>query len=62
VAGLEHLADEGATGAVIQQLGAMVSLFRPPLPVPSGVAAGRPARPVSLRKPAAVAGEATGAA
>ena len=62
VAGLEHLADEGATGAVIQQLGAMVSLFRPPVPVPPDVAAGRPVRPVSLTKPAAVAGEATGAA
>jgi hypothetical protein len=47
---------------VIQQLGAMVSLFRPPVPVPPDVAAGRPVRPVSLTNPAAVAGEATGAA
>ena len=62
VAELEQLADTGATGAVIQQLGAMVALFRPPLPPVPDIAGAVPVRAVDLTKPAALAGEAQGAA
>ncbi len=61
VAALEQLADTGATGGVMQQLGTMVALFRPVLPVIPEAANGRAARPVDLTNPAALAGEAQGA-
>jgi FlaA1/EpsC-like NDP-sugar epimerase len=62
VADLEHFAEKGATGAVMQQLGAMVAMFRPVLPVKTELANGRPAPSVDAPKPAAVIGEARGAA
>jgi FlaA1/EpsC-like NDP-sugar epimerase len=62
VADLERFAETGATGAVMQQLGAMVALFRPELPVKPEVLSGRPVPPVEVAKPAAVIGEARGAA
>ncbi|HWP77758.1 MAG TPA: nucleoside-diphosphate sugar epimerase/dehydratase [Methylomirabilota bacterium] len=62
VADLEHFAETGATGAVMQQLGSMVALFRPVLPAKPEVANGRPVPPVEMTKPAAVVGEARGAA
>ena len=58
VAQIEQLADQGATGAVMQQLCTMVSLFRPALPTPPGTASSRPVRAVDLTNPAALAGEA----
>ena len=61
VADLEQLADHGATGAVIQQLGTLASLLRPPPPAPAPAAA-RPVRPVDLTNPAALAGGAPGGA
>jgi FlaA1/EpsC-like NDP-sugar epimerase len=62
VTDLEHFAEKGATGAVMQQLGAMVAMFRPVLPVKTELANGRPVPPVDVPKPAAVIGEARGAA
>jgi FlaA1/EpsC-like NDP-sugar epimerase len=62
VADLEHFAEKGATGAVMQQLGSMVALFRPVLPVKSEAANGRPAPPADVTEPAAVIGEARGTA
>ncbi len=62
VADLERFAQKGATGAVRQQLGSMAALFRPELPVKPEVATGRPILPVDMAKPAAVIGEARGAA
>jgi FlaA1/EpsC-like NDP-sugar epimerase len=62
VADLEHFAEKGATGAVMQQLGSMVALFRPVLPLKPEVANGRAVPPVEVTKPAAVIGEARGAA
>ena len=55
-------AEKGATGAVMQQLGAMVAMFRPVLPVKTELANGRPAPSVDVPKPAAVIGEARGTA
>jgi len=62
VADLEHFAEKGATGAVMQQLGAMVAMFRPALPVKPDVANGRPVHAGDVAKRAAVIGEARGAA
>jgi FlaA1/EpsC-like NDP-sugar epimerase len=62
VADLEHFAERGAIGAVMQQLGAMVAMFRPVLPVKPEVANGRPVLSVDVATPAAVIGEARGAA
>jgi FlaA1/EpsC-like NDP-sugar epimerase len=62
VADLEHFAEKGATGAVMQQLGSMVGMFRPVLPVKPDVVSGRPVHPVEVAKPATVVGEARGAA
>ncbi len=65
VAELEQFADIGATGAVMQQLGTMVSLFRPAppvTPITPGAANGHTDRPVERAKPAALAGGAQGGA
>jgi len=61
VADLERFAEKGATGAVMQQLGAMVAMFRP-LPVTPEVAKGRPILPADVVAPAAAVGEVRGAA
>jgi FlaA1/EpsC-like NDP-sugar epimerase len=52
VADLERFAEKGATGAVMQQLGAMVAMFRP-LTVGLEVANGRPIVPADVAAPAA---------
>jgi FlaA1/EpsC-like NDP-sugar epimerase len=62
VADLEHFAEKGATGAVMQQLGAMVALFRAVPSVKPEVSNGRPVQAVDVAKPAAVIGGAGGAA
>jgi FlaA1/EpsC-like NDP-sugar epimerase len=66
VTDLEHFAEKGATGAVMQQLRSMVGMFRPVLPLEPDVTSGRPVHPpvdpVDVAKPAAVIGEARGAA
>ena len=63
VADLERFAEQGATGAVMQQLGAMVPMFRPVPPAGPEVANGRPDRPAAAAAPAAAGiGEARGAA
>ena len=62
VADLERFAEKGATGAVMQQLGAMVAMFRPLTAGPE-VATGRPVLPADVAAPAAArVGEARGAA
>ena len=62
VADLERLAEKGATGAVMQQLGAMVALFRPLTTGPEAPTA-RPGLPADVVAPTAVrVGEARGAA
>ena len=62
VAALEGFAEKGATGAVMQQLGAMVSMFRPLTTGPEAPPA-RPALPADVVAPAAArVGEARGAA
>ncbi len=62
VADLERFAEKGATGAVMQQLGAMVAMFRP-LPAGPAVTNGRPALPADVAAPAAAGvGEARGIA
>ena len=63
VADLERFAAKGATGAVMQQLGAMVPMFRPVPTAGSEVANGRPDLPAGVAAPAAaVIGEARGVA
>jgi FlaA1/EpsC-like NDP-sugar epimerase len=62
VAELEHFAEKGATGAVMQKLVAMVAMFRPVSPAQPDVTNGRPVPPAEAPKPAAVIGEARGAA
>jgi FlaA1/EpsC-like NDP-sugar epimerase len=52
VADLERFAEKGATGAVMQQLGAMVAMFRP-LTAGLEVANGRPIVPADVAAPAA---------
>ena len=52
VADLERFAEKGATGAVMQQLGAMVAMFRPLTAGPE-VANGRPIVPADVAAPAA---------
>ena len=61
VADLERFAEKGATGAVMQQLGAMVAMFRPPH-APPEVAKGRAILPADVVAPAAAVGGARGAA
>jgi len=62
VADLERFAEKGATGAVMQQLGAMVAMFRPLTAGPE-VATGRPVLPADVAAPAAAGvGEARGLA
>ena len=62
VADLERFAEKGATGAVMQQLGAMVAMFRPLTAGPE-VANGRPVLPADVPAPvAAGVGEARGLA
>lgn len=61
VSDLERFAEKGATGAVMQQLGAMVAMFRP-LPVPPELAKGRAVLPTDVGAPAAAVGETRGAA
>ncbi len=61
VADLERCAEKGATGAVMQQLGAIVSLFRPLTAAPEA-ANGHSVRPADVATPAATVGEARGAA
>jgi FlaA1/EpsC-like NDP-sugar epimerase len=62
VADLERFAEKGATGAVMQQLGAMVAMFRPLTARPE-VANGRPVLPADVAAPAAAGvGEARGRA
>ena len=56
VADLERFAEKGATGAVMQQLGAMVAMFRPVPPAKPDVTNGRPVPPVEAAKPTAVIG------
>lgn len=56
VADLERFAEKGATGAVMQQLGAMVAMFRPVPPPKPDVTNGRPVPPVEAAKPTAVIG------
>jgi FlaA1/EpsC-like NDP-sugar epimerase len=63
VADLERFAEKGATGAVMQQLGAMVPTFRPVLTAGPEVANGRPVLPADVAAPAAAGvGEARGRA
>ena len=62
IADLEHFAEKGATGAVMQQLGAMVAMFRPVPPATPEVTIGRLVPPVEVTKPATVIGGARGAA
>lgn len=63
VADLERFAERGSTGAVMQQLGAMVGMFRPVLAAGPEVANGRPVLPPDMTAPAAAGiGEARGAA
>jgi hypothetical protein len=52
VADLERFAEKGATGAVMLQLGAMVTMFRP-LTAGLEVANGRPIVPADVAAPAA---------
>src|SRR4030095_724293 len=59
VADLEHFAEKGAAGAVMQQLEAMVML-RPVWPVKPDVANGRPVHAGGVAQPAALSGGATG--
>jgi FlaA1/EpsC-like NDP-sugar epimerase len=62
VADLERFAEKGATGAVMQQLGAMVVMFRPLTAGPEA-ANGRPVLPADVAAPAAAGvGEARGLA
>ena len=61
VADLERFAEKGATGAVMQQLGAMVAMFRPHH-APPEVAKGRAILPADVVAPAAAVGGARGAA
>jgi len=62
VADLERFAEKGATGAVMQELGAMVAMFRPLTAGPE-VANGRPVLPADVPAPvAAGVGEARGLA
>jgi FlaA1/EpsC-like NDP-sugar epimerase len=62
VADLERFAEKGATGAVMQQLGAMVAMFRPLTAGPE-VTNGRPVLPADVAAPAAAGvGEARGLA
>jgi FlaA1/EpsC-like NDP-sugar epimerase len=61
VADLERFAEKGATGAVMQQLGAMVAMFRPPH-APPEVAKGRAILPADVVAPAAAVGGARGVA
>jgi FlaA1/EpsC-like NDP-sugar epimerase len=62
VADLERFAEKGATGAVMQQLGSMVAMFRPLTTGPEALPA-RPALPADVVAPApARVGEARGAA
>ncbi|HKX04521.1 MAG TPA: nucleoside-diphosphate sugar epimerase/dehydratase [Methylomirabilota bacterium] len=56
VADLERFAEKGATGAVMQQLGAMVAMFRPVPAAKPDVTNGRPVPPVEAAKPTAVIG------
>jgi FlaA1/EpsC-like NDP-sugar epimerase len=56
VADLERFAEKGATGAVMQQLGAMVAMFRPVPPAKPDVTNGRPVPSVEAAKPTAVIG------
>jgi len=58
---LERFAEVGATGAVMQQLVAMVPTFRPVLRAPEA-ANGRHVLPPEVAAPAASVGEARGAA
>jgi FlaA1/EpsC-like NDP-sugar epimerase len=62
VADLERFAEKGAAGAVMQQLGAMLPMFRPVLAEVREVATGRPVLPLDVAGPAAAVGEARGAA
>jgi len=62
VADLERFAEKGAAGAVMQQLGAMLPMFRPVLAEAPEVANGGPVLPLHVEVPSAVIGEARGAA
>ena len=63
VAALERLAEKGAAGAVMQQLGAMVPTFRPVLTAGPDVTSGRSISPADVAVSAAArVGEARGAA
>jgi FlaA1/EpsC-like NDP-sugar epimerase len=62
VADLERFAEKGAAGAAMQQLGAMLPMFRPVLAEVREVATGRPVLPLDVAGPAAAVGEARGAA
>jgi FlaA1/EpsC-like NDP-sugar epimerase len=63
VADLERFAKIGAAGAVMQQLGEMLPMFRPVLTVAAPeVANGRPVLPLDVVGPAAAVGEARGVA
>ena len=62
VADLERFAEKGAAGAVMKQLSAMLPMFRPVLAEAPEVANGGPVLPLGVEVPAAVIGEARGAA